>query len=100
MLLLKRLITFLVLLVFLYFVAFFAICIIGGAVEGGLAGAKSQNPQESYTLGQQAGADFVRNNHQFIAFGALGISVILSAVLSFFGVLPWCKKPAGPPPVA
>jgi hypothetical protein len=95
MTLLIRLATTIVLFVFLFVVVYFAICIVGGAVSGGIAGAN--HPQDSYNAGQQAGANFVRHNIRVIVFGSFVISLVSSVALSFSGLLPWCRKPARPP---
>ena len=59
MTLLKRLVTATVLFVFFFVVVYFGICIVGGAVSGGIAGAGQANSQDGYEAGRQAGENFV-----------------------------------------
>jgi hypothetical protein len=99
MTLLKRIATSMVFFVFFFVVVYFAICIVGGAIIGGIAGAGSQNAREGYDAGHQAGENFVRHNIRAIAFSSLVISLVSSLALSFSGVFPWCKKPPQPPPL-
>jgi hypothetical protein len=97
MTLLKRLLTSIVLFVFLFVVIYFGICMVGGAIAGGMSGAGNPNPHDSFEAGRQAGANFVRNNLRIIVLSALGTSLISSLALSFSGVFPWCRKPVRPP---
>jgi len=98
MLLLKRIATSIVLFVFFFVVVYFAICIVGGAVNGAMAGAGT-DAHDGYDAGAQAGANFVRHNMGVILLSSFVISSVLSLVLSFSGILPWCKKPSQPPPL-
>jgi len=82
---------------FFFVVAYFGICIVGGAVSGALAGAGTTNPQDSFEAGRQAGADFVRHHLRAILASSILISLVASLALSFSGVLPWCRKPSQPP---
>ena len=96
---LKRLFTAVVLFVFSFVLVYFAICIVGGAVSGGMAGAQTHNAQDGYAAGQQAGASFVKDNMQMILFSSFAISFVSLCGLSFLGVLPWCRdtrEPAEP----
>jgi hypothetical protein len=97
MTLLKRLLTSMVLFAFLFVVLYFAICMVGGAIAGANAGASNPNSQDSFKLGAQAGADFVRHNIRAILFSSFGISFASSLALSFSGIFPWCRKPPQPP---
>ncbi|MDB6128898.1 MAG: hypothetical protein JWM04_5 [Verrucomicrobiales bacterium] len=99
MTLLKRIVTSIVLFVFFFVVAYIAICIVGGAINGAMAGAGNPNSQEATKLGRQAGADFVMHNLRMISWSSLVVSLVLSLGLSFSGILPWCRKPAQPPPL-
>jgi hypothetical protein len=99
MLLLKRIATSIVLFVFFFAVVYFAICIVGGAVNGAMAGAGTTNAHDGYDAGAQAGANFVRHNMGVILLSSFVISSVLSLLLSFSGILPWCKKPSQPPPL-
>jgi hypothetical protein len=99
MTLLKRIATSIVLFVFFFVVVYFAICIVGGAINGAMAGASSQNPKDSYDAGRQAGANFVRHNMLMILLGSFVISFVSSLALSFSGILPWCRNPSQLPPL-
>jgi hypothetical protein len=99
MTLLKRTATFIVFFVPCFIVVYFAICIVGGAISGGIAGAGHTDPQAGYDAGRQAGASFVRNNMRAILIGSFLVSAGTSAAISFSGVLPWCRKPPQPPPL-
>src|SRR6266403_693601 len=99
MTLLKRCLTAIVLFVFLFVVLYLGICIVGGGVAGAKAGANKQGSQDSFELGRQAGADFVRQNIETILYSSLGVSFAVSMVLSFSGILPWCRKPPEPPKI-
>jgi hypothetical protein len=99
MTLLIRLVTAMVLFVFFFVVVYFGICIVGGAFSGAFAGAGNTNPQDAYETGRQAGANFVRHNLKTILLSSFLISFVGSIALSFSGILPWCRKPAGPPPL-
>jgi hypothetical protein len=96
MTLLIRIATSIVLFVFFFVVVYFAICMIGGAVSGGMAGAGTSNPQDSYEAGRQAGMNFVKHNIGKILLGSFVISLGSSVALSFTGILPWCRKPQPP----
>jgi len=99
MTLLKRIATSIVLFVFFFVVVYFAICIVGGAINGAVAGAGSHSAQDGYDAGRQAGASFVRHNLPAILLISFAISLVSSLALSFSGILPWCKKPRQPPPL-
>jgi hypothetical protein len=99
MLLLKRIITAMVLFVFLFVVMYLGICILGGAVSGAISGAGMTNQQDASEAGRQAGANFVRNNLKAIVLWSFVLSVVGSLSLSFSGILPWCKKSSEPPPL-
>ena len=99
MTLLIRLATSAVLFVFFFVVVYFAICLVGGAVSGGMAGAGNPDPQAAMQAGQEAGANFVKNHMGAILLGSFLTSAALSLGLSFSGVLPWCKKRVTPPPL-
>jgi len=99
MTLLKRIATSIVLFVFFFVVVYFAICIVGGAINGAVAGAGSHSAQDGYEAGRQAGASFVRHNLPAILLISFAISLVSSLALSFSGILPWCRKPLQPPPL-
>src|SRR5882724_10900903 len=99
MLLLKRLATSAVLFVFLFVVVYSAICMVGGAVSAVMSNSGTPNPQDAYAQGQQAGANFVRHNIRLILLSSLLISVVSSLLLSFSGILPWCRKAPQPSPL-
>ncbi len=94
---LKRFVTSILLFGILFVFLYLGICMAGGFIAGAKAGPKGANPQESFQLGQRAGADFVRDNLRAIVFSSFGISFVASLALSFSGILPWCRKPAEPP---
>jgi hypothetical protein len=85
----KRFITFTILLV-VFFLILFATCLVGGGINGAVAGA--HDPRHMAEIAAQAGADFVKQNSQGILLGSLAGALGLSFVLSFCGVLPWCRK--------
>jgi hypothetical protein len=95
MTLVKRVVTFIVLFGILFVMAYLAICMVGGAVCGAMAGA--EHPNDAARAGAAAGAAFVNNHYQAIIFSTTFFSLVASALLSFSGILPWCKKPPLPP---
>ncbi len=99
MTLLKRIATSIVLFVFFFVVVYFAICVVGGAISGGMAGSGTTNAQDGYEAGRLAGENFVRHNVPVILLSTLVISLVSSLGLSFSGILPWCRKPLQPPPL-
>ena len=99
MLLLKRIITAMVLFVFLFVVVYLGICILGAAVSGAISGAGMTNQHDAYEAGRQAGANFVRHNLKAIVLWSFVISLVGSLSLSFSGILPWCKKSSESPPL-
>jgi hypothetical protein len=98
MILLKRVLTSMALFVFLFVALYLGICIVGGAISGGIAGAN--HPQDSFELGRRAGENFVRNNLLVIVLSAFGISLVSSLSLSFSGIIPWCRKSPQPPKIS
>lgn len=86
----KRIITAFFCFILFFVIIFFAICLIGGAISGGIAGV--QNPENAAQAGQQAGALFVENNFAYIVISSLILSLTTSSWLTFFGILPWCRK--------
>ena len=90
MLFFKRAVTaffsFIILFIVLYFIGFF----IGGLIAG--ANAYFEDPNLSEALIQQAGEDFAREYFILITVSAFVLSGILSGVLAFGGILPWCKR--------
>ena len=88
MTLLKRIATAIVLFVFFFVVLYFGICIVGAAISGGMAGAGTNNAQDGYEAGRQAGANFVRHNMPAILLSSFAISSISALALSFSGILP------------
>lgn len=66
---------------------------------GARAGAEHPNDPNSIQLGQEAGRNFVLNNLGTIVLSALGGSFVISLVVSFSGILPWCRKSPQPPPL-
>lgn len=85
-----RLATAAVLFVLLFFAVYVGICVVGGAISGGIAGA--HDPQHAAQAGRLAGESFVKNNLTMILLGSCGVSLVASLALSFSGVLPWCRK--------
>ena len=90
MLIAKRIITACVCFILFLVIFYFAICIVGGMISGGIAGV--QNPENAVQAGEQAGALFVQKNIVYIILSSLILSLGISSWLSFFGVLPWCRK--------
>jgi hypothetical protein len=97
MLLLKRLLTAFVLFVLLFATLYLGFCIVGGAVAGGVASVGQTDPTQAAALGRQAGAKFVQDNLAMISLTSLGVAALISGVISFSGILPWCKKSTLPP---
>jgi hypothetical protein len=102
MLLLKRLLTFFVLVPVLWI----AFSIGALAVVGGVAGAQAArnehatNFQSGYAAGHAAGQEVGRKYGPMVLVGSLGVSAIASLGISFSGVLPWCRRrPQTPPPL-
>ncbi len=97
MLFLKRLLTAAVFFVILFVVFFLA----GAGIMGGIAGAKvaqtsgSTDFQSGYNAGRKAGEEAGRRYGFLIFFGAAGTAGMASLGISFSGLLPWCRRPAG-----
>lgn len=90
MTLIKRMATSVVLFVFFFVVMYMGICIVGGGISGGMAGA--HDPQHAAEAGRQAGMDFVKHYMGIILLTSFGVSLTASLALSFTGILPWCRK--------
>ncbi len=72
---------------------FFGIAIIGGMIVGGIAGAKTGNSTEGAEAGRIAGEQFGQNFGVIIFLVSLLLSAVTVVVLTFGGILPWCRKP-------
>ena len=83
----------------LFVILYFAAMVVGGFVVGAQAGA--MNPEDPAAAGEQAGIEFVENHLMKVVIFSLAGSLIVSAVVPFIGLFPWCRKPAGikPPPL-
>ena len=71
-----------------FFLIFFTISGLGGAIVGGIAGSKTRDPQQVYLAAQGAGYEFGKN------FGGLILltSLITAVAGSATGILPGTKK--------
>ena len=102
MILLKRLLT-----SFFLFIILSVIFFVGGlAVIGAVAGAKASagSPaatdfNSGYDVGHAAGREAGKKYGGVILLGSLGTSALTSLVISFSGILPWCRKRSQPPPL-
>jgi len=90
MLIFKRTITAIFAFIVLYFIFWFAILIIGGAIAGGIAGA--QNPENARLAGEIAGRQFAQKYLTVIMISSIVLSGVCSFILTFGGILPWCRK--------
>ena len=72
---------------------FFGIAMIGGMIVGGIAGAKAGNATEGADAGRIAGEHFGQNFGVIIFFISIALAAITALVLTFGGILPWCRKP-------
>lgn len=94
MLFLTRLFTAAVLFV-IFFVVFW---IVSGALAGGIAGAQSASAtgakdfQSGYAVGLKAGAEMRRKYGPVLTLGSAGTAAAASLGLTFWGVLPWCRR--------
>lgn len=106
MLFFLRLLTAGALFVFLFIFLFIGSLAVGGAI----AGVRSSPPatgsgdvqtsfQRGYESGQRAGAEFARKYRGTIFLTSLGGAGVGSVAIAFSGILPWCRKRTGPPPV-
>ena len=100
MIILIRIATFAVFFIFFLVVVYFGICIVGGAISGVMASGGNSDPQ-NLDAARQAGGNFVRHHLGTIVLSSIISSIIISAALSFTGILPWCRNPRAvqPPPV-
>jgi hypothetical protein len=97
MLILIRLATALAIFIVLFCALSMGTLILGAGFAGGRAGARaSLNHQNSSLAGREAGRKFGREYGPMIFLGSFFVSGILSLVLSFTGILPWCRKPKPP----
>jgi hypothetical protein len=97
MLLIKRLGTCVVL-----FLALFMVAYVGSmGVGGGIAGARDANNrqaqgssgfQEGFNSGRQVGAAFAKDYGVSILLCSLAGSGLASLIISFSGILPWCRE--------
>jgi len=73
--------------------AFFTISLFIGvsATAGGFVGAK--HPGGDGSASREAGQAAVRHFGPLMVLCAVILALIISAVLSFGGVFPWCRKP-------
>lgn len=72
---------------------FLGIAMISGMIVGGIAGAKAGNTTEAADVGRIAGEQFGRNFGAIIFFLSMALAAITALVLTFGGILPWCRKP-------
>ena len=73
-------------------IIYFAICVIGGGVQGGKIAIEHPNDPNITQLEMEAGVNFVKNNLGIIVFTAFSVAFIFSTAISFSGILPWCKQ--------
>jgi hypothetical protein len=102
MLFFARLGTSIVLFVVLFIVLLIGTLGVGGGIAGARAGAQARQAgrtQSDYEVGQQAGSDFGKRYGKMIMFASLGVAGMASLVISFSGILPWCRKATVPPVV-
>lgn len=94
MVFLKRFVTFVLLAGFLSIVFAIGGLVVGGAIMGGKAAmeGKAMTREEGERLGRQAGEEFGRKYGLLVMGGGVGCAVLLSAGVSFSGVLPWCRE--------
>lgn len=90
MLTIKRIITSVVLFFPFSIFLYFGILILGAGIVGGIAGA--QDPENAAAAGELAGMKFAENYIVIISFASLGLSIVFSLLISFGGLLPWCKN--------
>lgn len=102
MLLFKRLLTSFVLCLILWVALSIGTLAIVGGVAGARAAANNPNArdyQSGYSVGQVAGREVGRKYGGTIILIALGVSVVASVIISFAGIVPWCRKRSQPPPL-
>jgi hypothetical protein len=101
MLFLKRLVTAVFLFFFFVVVFFFGSSIVIGGVAGAQVAPapRAHDFQSGYRAGQTTGRTLGRELAPVVLLGSVGASGVTSLLLSFFGVLPWCRRqPELPPP--
>ncbi len=72
---------------------FFGIAMVGGMIVGGIAGAKASSSSEGAEAGRIAGEQFGQTFGPLIFLLSLFLAAITVVVLTFGGILPWCRKP-------
>ena len=97
MIILIRLATALVLFVFFFVVAYFALSIAGGFIGGFEATFGHPHLADPVEAGRNGGRDFVMHHIVAIALSSLLVASISALALSFSGILPWCRKPGAAP---
>ena len=102
MLFLKRFLTSVALFVVLFVVFSVGSMAVLGAVAGASAAAKNPDARDfnsGYAAGHPAGSEVSKKYGRIVLLSAVGMSAICSITISFTGLLPWCRKPAPPPPL-
>jgi hypothetical protein len=102
MLFLKRLLTSIGLFVVLFVVFSVGSMAVLGAVAGASAAAKNPDARDlnsGYAAGHAAGEELGKKYGRIVLLTSLGMSAICAITISFTGLLPWCRKPAQPPPL-
>jgi uncharacterized iron-regulated membrane protein len=102
MLLFKRLLTSFVLCLILWVALSIGTLAVVGGVAGGRAAANNPNArdfQSGYSVGHVAGQEVGRKYGGTVIRIALGVSAVASIIISFTGIVPWCRKRPQPPPL-
>jgi len=89
MLLIKRITTASGCFILFFIITYIALCMIGDAVAGGIAGL--QDPENAAAASELTGAIFVQNNIFYIIGTSFVFSMVSACWLSFFGIFPWCR---------
>ncbi len=55
-----------------------------------------EDQTDSYEAGKLAGEQFGEEFLIWILIGSIALSAIISLIVAFSGLLPWCRKPVDP----
>ncbi len=90
MILFKRTITACFCFILFFILFYISICTVAGTIAGKIAGF--QDPENAAAASELTSALFVQNNIFYIIGASVLLSLTSACWLSFWGILPWCKK--------
>ena len=73
-------------------IVFLIVCVIGGAIAGGIAGAQLNDPSLAYEVGQEAGQKFWQDYGLLVFLGSAVFAGLIAFAFGFSSLLPWCRR--------